>query len=387
MRQVTAMKHVRPRLHCDAARRNFFRQACPEYFEESRNMADQFLKDLLQTPGTSGVEQGVQNVVRAFAAEFAADVSTDVHGNVLVTLNPEGSPTILLDAHCDQIGLIVRHIDSLGFLRVNPVGGWDMQILLGQRMLVHTDEGPIPGVIARKPIHLLEPEERKNVPKMKDLWIDIGSASETETRSIVRIGDSVTPEPCLRELRNGRLSGVAMDDRTGIWVIMTALRKIADASPKAKIVAVSAVQEEIGLRGAATSAFNVNPDVAIAVDVTHATDCPGIDPNEFGKIEIGKGPVLGRGPNSNPAVFELLSATARAESIPVQVNALGYPASNDGAAIQIARGGCATGLVSIPNRYMHSPVELVAESDLVQAAGLIAAFCLAVDGSQSFIPK
>jgi len=349
-------------------------------------MPDPFLKDLLQTPGMSGVEQCVQNVVRAFASEFAADVATDVHGNVLATVNPGGRPTILLDAHCDQIGLIVRHIDSHGFVRVNPVGGWDMQILLGQRMQIHTEDGPITGVIARKPIHLLDPEERKNVPKMKDVWIDIGSASEAETRTIVRIGDSVTPEPCLRQLLNGRLSGVAMDDRTGVWVIMTALRKLADAQPKAKIVAVSAVQEEIGLRGATTSAFNVNPDVAIAVDVTHATDCPGIDPNEFGKIEIGKGPVLVRGPNTNPGVFELLFATARKLSIPVQINALGYPASNDGAAIQVARGGCATGLVTIPNRYMHSPVELVAESDLEHAADLITAFCLAVDESTSFIP-
>ncbi len=350
-------------------------------------MPDQFLKDLLQAPGTSGVEQGVQNVVRAFASRFAAEVSTDVHGNVLATVNPGGSSVILLDAHCDQIGLIVRHIDSHGFLRVNPVGGWDVQILLGQRVIVHTDDGPISGVIARKPIHLLEPDERKNVPKIKDLWIDIGSASEAETRSIVRIGDSVTPEPCLRELRNGRLSGVAMDDRTGVWVIMTALRKLADAHPKSKIVAVSSVQEEIGLRGAATSAFNVNPDVAIAVDVTHATDCPGIDPNEFGKIEIGKGPVIVRGPNANPAVFELLYSTAQEKSIPVQINALGYPASNNGAAIQVARGGCATGLVTIPNRYMHSPVELVAESDLEYAADLIVAFCMAVDESTSFIPR
>ena len=349
-------------------------------------MPDQFLRDLLETPGTSGVEQSVQHVVRAFASKFAAEVTTDIHGNVLATVNPSGSPTILLDAHCDQIGLIVRHIDNLGFVRVNPVGGWDMQILLGQRLLIHTEIGPIPGVIARKPIHLLDPDERKTVPKMKDLWIDIGSASEAETRSIVRIGDSVTPEPCLRQLRNGRLSGVAMDDRTGIWVILTALRKLADAKPKAKIVAVSAVQEEIGLRGAMTSAFNVNPDVAIAVDVTHATDCPGIDPNEFGKIEIGKGPVIVRGPNANPKVFELLFSTAQKSSIPVQINALGYPASNDGAAIQVTRGGCATGLVTIPNRYMHSPVELVAESDLDHAANLITAFCLAVDESTSFIP-
>ena len=349
-------------------------------------MPDQFLKDLLKAPGTSGVEQGVQNVVRAFASEFAAEVSTDVHGNVLATVNPGGSSVILLDAHCDQIGLIVRHIDSHGFLRVNPVGGWDVQILLGQRVVVHTGDGPISGVIARKPIHLLEPDERKNVPKIRDLWIDIGSLSEAETRTIVRIGDTVTPEPCLRELRNGRLSGVAMDDRTGVWVVMTALRKLATAHPKSKIVAVSSVQEEIGLRGAVTSAFNVNPDVAIAVDVTHATDCPGIDPNEFGKIEIGKGPVIVRGPNANPAVFELLFSTAQEKSIPVQINALGYPASNNGAAIQVARGGCATGLVTIPNRYMHSPVELVAESDLEHAADLIAAFCVAVDESTSFIP-
>ena len=139
-------------------------------------MPDQFLKDLLQTPGTSGVEQNVQNVIRAFASEFAAEVTTDVHGNVLATVNPGGRPTILLDAHCDQIGLIVRHIDNLGFVRVNPVGGWDMQILLGQRLLIHSESGPIPGVIARKPIHLLDPDERKTVPKLKDLWIDIGSA-------------------------------------------------------------------------------------------------------------------------------------------------------------------------------------------------------------------
>lgn len=349
-------------------------------------MPDQFLTDLLQASGTSGGEQSVQKVVRDFVSQFAAEVTTDVLGNVMATVNPSGSPTILLDAHCDQIGLIVRHIDSQGFVRINPVGGWDIQILLGQRMVIHAEGGPIPGVIARKPIHLLDPDERKNIPKMKDLWIDIGSASEAETRSLIRIGDTVTPEPCLRQLRNGRLSGVAMDDRVGLWMIMSALRKIAEGTPQAKIVAVSAVQEEIGLRGATTSAFNVNPDIAIASDVTHATDCPGIDQNEFGKIEIGKGPVLVRGPNANPRIFELLSTTAQQQKIPFQINALGYPASNDGAAIQVARGGCATGIVAIPNRYMHSPVELVAESDLEQARDLVAAFCLTVNETTLLIP-
>jgi putative aminopeptidase FrvX len=349
-------------------------------------MPDQFLKDLLLTPGTSGQEENIQKVVRAYANEFAAEVETDVFGSLRATVNPKGTVTILLDAHCDQIGLIVKHIDSFGFIRVNPVGGWDLQILLGQRMVVHTASGPIPGVIARKPIHLLDPEERKVVPKLKELWIDIGSLSEAETRSLVSIGDTVTPEPCLRELRNGRLAGVAMDDRTGIWVIMTALRKIAQGNPFAKVVAVSSAQEEIGLRGATTSTFSIKPDIAIAVDVTHATDCPGIDQNEFGRIEIGKGAVVVRGPNANPRVVELLVQQAQEKSIPIQINALGYPASNDGAAIQVSRGGCAMGLVTIPNRYMHTPVELVAESDLENASDLIAAFCLAVHKDSRFVP-
>ena len=349
-------------------------------------MADQFLKDLLSTPGTSGGEQAIQQVVRSFVQPFADTVTTDVHGNVLATVNSAGRPTILLDAHCDQIGLIVRHIDSSGFIRVNPIGGWDIQILLGQRVVVHSSSGPLPGVIARKPIHLLDPEERKSVPKIRELLVDIGSASEAETRELVSIGDFITPEPCLGELRNGRLSGVAMDDRTGVWVIMNALRIVAERKPAAKVVAVSSVQEEIGLRGATTSAFNVHPDVAIAVDVTHATDCPGIDQNEFGRIEIGKGPVIVRGANANPHVYRILMDQAKLNAIPVQINALGYPASNDGATIQLSRGGCAAGLVTIPNRYMHSPVELVAESDLEQAALLLAEFCLAIDESTSFIP-
>lgn len=349
-------------------------------------MPDALLNELLHAAGTSGGEQPVQDVVRSFVAPFADHVTTDVQGNVLATVNPEGRPVILLDAHCDQIGLIVRHIDSSGFLRVNPVGGWDVQILLGQRMVVHTVNGPVPGVIARKPIHLLDPDERKTVPKLKELWIDIGSQSESETRTIVRIGDFVTPEPCVRELRNGRLAGVAMDDRTGVWVILKALQQIAEGNPRARVVAVSAVQEEIGLRGATTSAYNVNPDVAIAVDVTHATDCPGIDQNEFGRVEIGRGPVIVRGPNANPRVFSLLTSLAQARAIPFQINALGYPASNDAAVIQLARGGCATGLVTIPNRYMHSPVELVSESDLEHCAALLAAFCLAVDEETCFVP-
>lgn len=349
-------------------------------------MPDQFLKDLLSTPGTSGYEQEIQEVIRQFVQPFADSVRTDVHGNVIAAINETAGPRILLDAHCDQIGLIVRHIDEMGFLRVNAIGGWDMQILLGQKVTVHASSGPVPGVIARKPIHLLSDSERKTVPKIADLWIDIGSKSQAETAEIVQVGDSATPTASLTELRNGRLSGVAMDDRTGIWVIMTALKIVAARNPQAAIFGVSAVQEEIGLRGAKTAAFGIDPNVAIAVDVTHATDCPGIDKNEFGNIEIGGGPVVVRGANANPRVFDLLQLTAEKNEIPIQINALGRAASNDGNAIQLNRAGCATGLVTLPNRYMHSPVEVVAESDLVQSAELIAEFCLAIDESTDFTP-
>jgi endoglucanase len=349
-------------------------------------MADALLRELLAAAGTSGAEQRVQDVVRKYVAGFAGLVTTDVHGNVLAEVNPAATRTILLDAHCDQIGLIVRHIDGQGYLRVNAIGGWDTQILLGQRMVVHTAGGAVPGVIARKPIHLLEPDERKTAPKLKELWIDIGSASEAESRSLVRIGDWATPEPCFRELRNGRISSPALDDRAGLWVVLTALRKVAESGPSVRVCVLSAVQEEIGLRGAVTGGYTVAPDVAIAVDVTHATDCPGIDHNEFGRIELGRGPVVVRGPNANPRVVDLLLERAAASGIPVQLNALGVPASNDAAELQLIRGGCATGLVTIPNRYMHSPVEMVSETDLGHAADLLAAFCLAVTPETSFIP-
>lgn len=349
-------------------------------------MADDFLKKLLATPGTSGFEQNVQQVVRDFVKDFAQAVTTDVHGNVIASINPDADRRILLDAHCDQIGLIVRHIDDKGFLRVSAVGGWDMQILLGQKMLVHTSSGSIPGIIARKPIHLLNDSERKSVPKIQELWVDIGTANREETCELVTIGDSITPEPSLRELRNGRLSGVAMDDRTGVWVVMNALKIVAEREPSVGVFAVSAVQEEIGLRGAQTSAYNVNPDAAIAVDVTHATDCPAIDHNEFGKIELGAGPVIVRGANANPRVFDLLTTAAKEHDIPYQINALARPASNDGAAIQVSRGGCATGLVTIPNRYMHSPVEVVDEADLQHAAQLLAEFCLSVTAETNLVP-
>jgi putative aminopeptidase FrvX len=346
----------------------------------------EFLRALLNSPSPSGYERPIQNVVRQFVEPFAAPVTTDWHGNVIAAVNPDGRPRIMLAGHCDQIGLMVKHIDDKGFLRVTAIGGWDIQMLLGQKLRVWTAKGPVIGVIARKPIHLLAQEERKSVPEIKDLWIDIGAASGDEAREAVSVGDPVTLELSFETLRNDIVAGPGMDNRVGVWVVMQALKRARAQNPQASVFGVSTVQEEIGLRGAQTSAFTVAPQIAIAVDVTHATDCPTIDENQFGRVKLGKGPVLYRGPNVNPVVFERLMELAKRNDIPVQPNGISVPASNDANVLQISRGGTATGIVAIPNRYMHSPVEMVSLTDLEHAANLIAHFCASVTPSSDFTP-
>ncbi len=346
----------------------------------------QFLTDLLEAPSPSGFERPVQDVVRQFAANFSSTVRTDTHGNVSVAVNPQGSPRIMLAGHCDQIGLIVKHIDDRGFLWVHAIGGWDPQVLIGQRVQVWTTNGPVAGVIARKPIHLLTADERKVVPEIKNLWVDIAVKDGDEARSLIGIGDPVTVVLGWAELRNGFAMGAAMDNKVGVWTVMTAALRAAQRNPQAAIYAVSTVQEEIGLRGVQTSAHAIDPQLGIVVDVTHATDCPTIDQNQYGQVKLGEGPVLYRGPNVNPVVLTRLRGLAQTASIPVQVNALATPASNDAAQLQLSRSGVAVGLVCIPNRYMHSPVEMVSLADLDRAADLIAGFCADVSSADDFTP-
>eukprot|EP00913_Durusdinium_trenchii_P008976 g8442.t1 len=328
----------------------------------------------------------VQMVVRDFTGGFADAVETDWHGNVSAVVNPQGSPRIMLAGHCDQIGLLVQHIDASGFLRINPIGGWDPQILLGQKMQVWTAGGPVNGVIARKPIHLLTEEERAKVPTINELWVDIGARSGDEAREIVSIGDPITLELGMRELRNQLAAAAGMDNRVGVWVVMSALQRVSRENPEAAVYAVSTVQEEIGLRGARTSAFSIDPQLGIAVDVTHASDCPTIEESTIGCVKVGSGPVVFRGPNINPVVFRQLDALANEHSIPFQPNGIARAASNDGNALQINRAGVATGIIGIPNRYMHSPVEVVSLDDLENAAELIARFCLSVRSDSDFTP-
>ncbi len=348
--------------------------------------AREFFWQVLQTPSPSGYEGPLQQVVRQYAGRFADEVRTDVHGNVIAVIRPDEPFRVMLAGHCDQIGLIVQHIDDDGYLHVQAIGGWDPIQLVGQRMVVWTANGPVEGVIARKPIHLLTDEERKQVPKLKDLWLDIGASSKEEAEKAVRIGDAVTLQLGVAELRNGRAVAPGMDDKAGLWVVIEALRRVDRAKLRCGLYAVATVQEELGLRGARTSSFGIDPQVGVAVDVTFATDCPTIEKKEEGDIRLGKGPVVYRGPNMNPHVVRRLVEAAEAHQIPCQLAAAGKPTGTDANAIQINRAGVATGLVSIPNRYMHSAVEMVALSDMDQAADLLARFAEGIDPQSDFTP-
>ena len=349
--------------------------------------AKAFLQRILETPSPSGYEQPVQNLVREYVGNFADDVKTDLHGNVLACCNPDSPLRVMLAGHADQIGLLVTHINDEGFLYTNTIGGWDPQQLIGQRMTVYTDHGPLAAVIARKPIHLLDQEERKQVVKTKELWLDIGARDKNEASEIVRIGDPVTLELGYQEMRNGLANSPGMDDKTGLWVCVEALRRAAQRGLKVSLYAVSTVQEEIGLRGATTSAHGVNPHVGIAVDVTHASDCPTIDKTQEGDIKLGGGPVIYRGPNMNPVVVDHLRSSAEYAEIPCQWGAIGRGTGTDANAIQLSRDGVAAGLVSVPNRYMHSAVEMVSLEDLDRCAELLAEFAVRLESDADFTPK
>lgn len=344
-----------------------------------------FLKQLLETPSPSGYEQKIQQVVRTYVEGFADSVTTDLHGNVIVGRNTDAKFRVMLAGHCDQIGMVVSHIDESGFLYAQTIGGWDPQQLIGQRMTVWSEVGPVPAVIARKPIHLLKDEERRQVVKLEDLWLDIGAASEQEVKETIRIGDPVTLQLGFQEMRNGLANAPGMDNRTGLWVVMEALRR---CGPKldCAVFAVSTVAEEIGLRGAKTSAYGVDPHVGIAVDVTHATDCPTIDQRQQGNIKLGNGPVIFRGPNMNPRVATRLFEVGDACRIGHQPSALGRAAPNDSNALQVSRGGVAAGLVAIPNRYMHSAVETISLNDIDAAADLLAEFLNSLREDDDFTP-
>jgi len=346
-----------------------------------------FLKNLMKQSSPSGFEVPAQKVIRARMQNVADRVTGDVHGNLIGALNEKARVKVMLAGHVDEIGLMITHIDANGFIFFAAIGGWDPLVAVGQRVCITTTKGPIYGVIGRKPIHLMDIAERDKGVKLEDLWIDIGAKNKKAAAGLVSIGDPVTYLDDYLELKTGLVVARAFDNRIGSFIVAEILRVLSESKTlKAAVHSVSTVQEEIGLRGAHTSAYGVDPQIGIATDVTFATDQPGVDPKHVGDIKLGEGPVLARGPNINPRVFDLLVDTAKKKKILYQVEGISRATGTDANAIQLTRAGVAAGLVSVPLRYMHTPVETLDPGDVENTVKLMASFAEALAPDMSFIP-
>ena len=339
-----------------------------------------FLKRLLDAPAPSGYETAAARAWRTEAETFADKVSADVAGNSIAEVNPGGSPTIMLDGHIDEIGVIVQYIDDDGYVYIAPIGGWDPQVLVGQRIRFLGASGDVIGVVGKKPIHLMKPDDREHASKFTDLWVDIGALKRDDAESRLSVGDPGVIDSHTHDFPNNRIVSRSIDDRIGAFIVLEALRRYAEKPGAARVVATATTQEEIAWHGggALICAHHINPQIAIVVDVTFATDHPNVEKKEIGDHKMGGGPIIARGSLVSPVVHTMLRDTARQLKMAHAVHAVGRDTSTNADAIHIAREGVATGLVSIPNRYMHSPNEMVDLADVDNAATLIAEFCRSV---------
>lgn len=342
-------------------------------------------KDLLErlsnAHGVSGYEGTIRQIIEEEVRPYVDEIKTDSMGNLVAT-KKGGSPVVMLAAHMDEIGLMIKYVDDEGFARFTKAGGWFDQTLLNQRMILHTENGPVYGVIGSKPPHVMKEEDRKKVVTMDDMFIDVGVASKDDAEKIgVKAGTPVTPDMCFRPLGSDRVTGKAFDNRAGCAMLIESLHRMKDIN--ATVHAVFTVQEEVGLKGARTSAFRLNPDVALATDVTFTGDHPGIDKKDSA-IEIGKGPSItvsdadGRGIIVPEPVLKWLKEAAESNEIPYQLE-VGSGGTTDASAIHLTKEGIPTGVISMPTRYIHTPVSVLSMSDLDKSAELIARAAEIVD--------
>jgi len=349
-----------------------------------------FLERLLDAPSPSGYEQPAQRVFREYVAPFCDEVTTDVMGNVFGRIVGSGKdlPRVMIVGHTDEIGLQVKYIDDKGFLYFAAVGGVDAHLTPGKRVNIHTSNGPLAGVIGKKPIHLMDNKDRETVVKLEAQYIDIGAKDKKEAQKLVRVGDAVTFASVFTRLAGDRVASRGFDDKAGCFVVAEVLRLVAASGkrPAIDLYGVSSVQEEIGLRGGTTSSYTVKPDVGICVEVDFATDQPDVEKKHNGEVGLGKGPILTRGANINPRLFELLNSAAEKEKIAVQHTANPRATGTDANVMQISRNGVATALVKVPLRYMHTPVETCSLADLENAARLIVAVLGRIKSRSEFIP-
>ncbi len=352
-----------------------------------RKQSMDFLQTLLKTPSPSGFElENQKNWIR-YAKQFADEVRTDSYGNAVAILNPKGSPKIMLDSHIDEIGFILRYIDDKGFISFQNIGGVDPAIPRGKRVNIHNENGAVRGIVAAPPIHLRDLGVEPKVPKTHELFIDIGAKSKKEALKRVSVGDPITFVDGFEMLTDDIAVSRAMDNKAGAWAVLEALRLASSKKLNCAIYACSSVQEETGLNGVQMQVHQIQPDAAIAIDVTHATDIPGINVKEHGDQKIGDGPVVFLGRENHPLITKQLRSVCKKKKIPHQVTAFNSRGGNDGWEIWTKQGGIPTAVVSIPNRYMHTPVEMVSLSDLQNTAILLAEFCLSLKLKHSFNHK
>lgn len=334
----------------------------------------EFLSRLIHAISPSGYEEDAARVWQEEARTFAASVKHDSHGNSHAVVNPGGSPRIMFAGHIDEIGFIISHIDDNGFLWIRPVGGWDAQIPQGQRVVIRARKGRVPGVIGKRPIHLIQAEDRNKMTRLESLWVDIGVKNRKHAEKYVEVGDPLVLDHGLGALQGEFLVGRGFDNRIGAFIVLEAARALSTMKIKAEIHAVATVQEELGIRGARTAAFGIDPLVGIATDVTFSTDYPSMDDavRRVGKIRLGEGAVITRGPNIHPKLFNLMVDVAKKKKVPYQVEANCGATGTDANFIQVNRTGVITGLISVPNRYMHSPCEMIHAHDVESVIRLMA---------------
>lgn len=349
---------------------------------------EKFLESLVNSMSPSGFEEEAVKVWVDRAKKFADRVYTDYHGNAIAVINEGKEPRVMLAGHIDEIGYMITYVDEQGYLYFNTIGGVDPQIAQGQRVWIRGKNGErILGVIGKKAIHLLDEEERKRVPKFKEMWIDIGAKNKDEVLEKIEIGTCAVNALNYEKLYGSNVVARGFDDRVGAFIALETLAELSKIKENlnVSVYAVATVQEEIGLRGARTSAFGIDPHVGIAIDVTHTTDQPGVEKKLLGDIKLGGGPVIARGPNISPKVYEKLVNTAKELNIPYQIEGVPHATGTDANVIQITKAGVATGLVSVPNRYMHTPCEVVNLDDLDNIIKLLAGFCERVKRADEFL--
>ncbi|HIE44493.1 MAG TPA: M42 family peptidase, partial [Candidatus Omnitrophica bacterium] len=330
-----------------------------------------FLEEVIEAPSPSGFESKVRKIIKERMRKITEDITIDVVGNLIGVLNKDGRPRLMLAAHCDEIGFMVKYISDEGYIYFTPIGGIDAHLIPGRRVYIHTGNGKVLGVIGKKPIHLMEEEERKKVSKIENMWIDIGVKDKKEAQKMVSIGDPITFAYGLEILKGELFISRAFDDKIGAYLIIEIMEKLKSQKFSSLLHGVITVQEEIGLRGAIPSTFGVNPDIGICLEVTYATDHPSVDKKKTGEFKLGEGPVICRGANINPKLFDLLVDTAKKGNIPYQVSAEPRGTPTDANVMQLCRKGVATAVVCLPLRYLHTPVEMLSIKDLDNMEKLI----------------